>query len=319
MTRRSVLGALALPLLTPLSALAVDGASAQVTFRPRVEVRAAQLRLGELAEIQCSDPQLLERLRGVELGVSPLAGGSRPFTIAYTRVRLRALGISDTKISLVGPETITVTRAVQIVSGEALAKAACAAVEPLAPGAKVRVRTPARDLPLGQGELLLKAREPRLFPGASSTSVTVEVYVDQRLETTVTLDVRLLRLTTLVVAARNLPAGVVLTESDLRVAEVPQEPGSVALTDPALAVGRQLSVSISEGQAIPSLQLRAVPLVKYGARVKVVCRSGTIAVVCTGEAQQDGVMGQTIRVRNTASQQDFTARVVGPNQLEMLF
>lgn len=310
---------LALSVLLPLSASAADGASAQVSFRPNVEVRAAVLRLGELAQIQCSDPKLGELLRGVELGVSPLVGASRPFTVAYTRVRLRAMGVRDEQITLLGPETVTVTRAAQSVPGDALAKIACAAVEPLAAGALVRVGTPPRDLTLGQGELLLKAREPHFYPGASSSSVGVEIYVDQHLETTIFVDVRLLRRTQVVVAARNLPAGTILTQSDLRVAEVPQEPGVVPMADPGLAVGRQLSVALDEGRPVPSMQLRAVSIVKYGARVKVICRSGSVAVVCTGEALQDGVMGQIIRVRNTASLQDFTARVVGSNQLEMVF
>ena len=319
MTRRGFLSGLALPVLLPLSAFAAEGASAQVRFRPTVEVRAAVLRLGELAEIECGDSRLLEQLKDVEVGVSPLVGASRPFTVAYTRVRLRALGIRDEQVHLSGPETITVTRASQTLLSETLAKAACAAVEPLAPGAVIRVGTPPRELKLGQGELLLKAREPHLYPGAVSTSVLVDVFIDQRLETSVSVDVRLLRRVRVVVAARNLPAGTILAESDLRMADIPQEPGVVPLADPGLAVGRQLSVALDEGKSIPTMQLRLVPLVKYGARVKVVCRGGSVAIAYTGEAQQDGVMGQTIRVRNTSSQQDFTARVVGSNLLEMAF
>lgn len=319
MTRRGFLGGLALPVLLPLSVYAAEGASAKVRFHPVVEVRAAVLRLGELAEIECNDPQLLERLRQVELGVSPLVGGSRPFTVAYARVRLRAIGLRDEQVSLSGPETIVLTRAGQVLPGDALAKCACAAVELLALGAQVRVGAPPRDLKLGQGELLLKAREPHLYPGASSVSVIVDVFIDQRLETSLSVDVRLLRLASVVVAVRNLPAGTILAESDLQLADAPLEPGMVPLPDLALAVGRQLSVALDQGKPIGAQQLRSVPLVKYGARVKVICRSGSVAVACTGEAQQDGVIGQTIRVRNTASQQDFTARVTGPNQLEMLF
>ncbi|WP_394795040.1 flagellar basal body P-ring formation chaperone FlgA [Armatimonas sp.] len=317
MTRRSLLGTLLLTVLPPSPASAAGGAAVQLTFRTSAEVRGTVIRLSEVAEIQCADPKLTEALRQLDVGSAPVFGSTRTLSVAYARLRVKSIGVRDEQVSFIGPEQIAITRVFQTVSSEALLQAALQAVEPKLADGVAQVGSKPRELRVAPGVLTLRPREPRL--SSTSASVTLEVCVDQQVETTLTVDFRVFSRVRAVIATRSLPLGTILTESDLQLGETPQTPGTVFVLDPAQALGRQLSVALPEGAPLLPTQLRLVPLVHRGARVKVTCRSGSVAIACTAEAQQDGAMGQTIPVRNVASQLNFSARVIGVDQLEMVF
>lgn len=317
MTRRSLLGALLLAALPTPPTSAAGGASVRLTFSATAQVRGSIIRLSEVAQIECSDPKLTEALRMLDVGSAPLFGSSRTLSIAYARVRIKSLGIRDEQISVSGPEQVAITRLFQTVSSDTLLQAALDAVEPHAKGAALQPSTRPQELRIAPGDLTLRPREPQL--SSTSAHVTLEVCVEGKVETTVTVNLRLLPRVRALVAARALPAGTILTEADIQQGDVAQSNGSPLLLDISQAIGRQLSAALPEGSPLLPQQLRLVPLVKRGDRVKVTCRSGSVAISCAAEAQQDGAMGQTIRVRNVLSQQDFTARVVGSSELEMTF
>ncbi len=58
-------------------------------------------------------------------------------------------------------------------------------------------------------------------------------------------------------------------------------------------------------------------LVRARQRVEVSLQSGELSVVMTGEAQQDGRLGQTVFVQNPESKKLVAAKVVGPGKLEI--
>ncbi|MCX6365923.1 MAG: flagellar basal body P-ring formation chaperone FlgA [Armatimonadetes bacterium] len=317
MTRRSLLSALLISTLAPLPALAAGGVPVQLTFRPSADVGGGVIRLSDIAEIQCADTKLAEALRVLDIGSSPLFGTKRTVSVAYARLRVKSLGVRDEQVQYTGPENVAITRVFQSVSGEALLQAAREAIEPQLTDGVLQPSTPPQEIRVAPGELTLRAREPRLT--STSASVVIEIWVNQQVESTVTLNLRVVQRTRALVASRPLTAGTILTEDDPASTEIPTNPGTTFLLDAAQALGRQLSVSLQEGAPVLSTQLRLIPLVRRGARVKVTCRSGSVALACTGEAQQDGTMGQTIRIRNVISQLDFSARVIGQDELEMVF
>jgi flagella basal body P-ring formation protein FlgA len=311
-------------LLTVLLALgggarADEPAAVRLTFQPTAAVDGAVIHLRDVARIDCADTRLAATLRDLDIGASPLPGFTRPLIAAYTRVRLRPLGIPDSRIALSGADTVTVTRRGQSVSAAEIARCACTAAEAARPGAAARVTASLRDIFAPAGLLELRAGAPSLTEGLTGT-VSVSVRVDGRPVASVSVSVRLSRPAAIVVAARAIPAGTVLTEADLTIAERTDDTGNGAtLARLDLAIGRQLGAPLAAGEAVRAGALRLVPVVRRGDRVKVLCRGTSFAVACTAEALQDGGIGQTVRVRNIASGGEFTARITAADLLEVVF
>lgn len=60
-------------------------------------------------------------------------------------------------------------------------------------------------------------------------------------------------------------------------------------------------------------------LIKRRDHVKMVARVGSLSVAATGEALQEGRLGETIRLRNTESNATVQGRVVSPGEVEISF
>lgn len=74
---------------------------------------------------------------------------------------------------------------------------------------------------------------------------------------------------------------------------------------------------IPAGTVLTNGMFRVPPVVKLGDTVTVECLSGGLTIITTGTAQADGAVGQLIRVQNADSHQAYTARVVGPERVQV--
>lgn len=115
-----------------------------------------------------------------------------------------------------------------------------------------------------------------------------------------------------VVAARALPVGSILTGADIRTAQKwvrrihPQALASVEETS-----GKMLTVQVSEGAELFTSMLKDVPLVKKGKMVKIVFDNGLMRIATVGLPEEDGIAGSIVRVRNITSNKIIYARVLG--------
>jgi flagella basal body P-ring formation protein FlgA len=271
-----------------------------------------------VATVESDDPRLIARLEAVEVGAAPLPGRSRTVSAAYARVRVLQIGVDVTRLQFAGPDQVTVTRAAQAVPGRAFRKAACAAVEAANPGATAQVSLVPADLRLPPGTVTFDTEGEGPVSGPSG-AVTVRVLVQGREEARVPISFRLQRLAPVLVAARHVPRGHVLTEADLLVEQRPAVAGPLAMTASAQAVGQELSVPLRAGAPLRESMLRPAVLVKRGARIRLVCRPPGFVATVTGEALQDGAAGQPIRVRNLSSRRDLTGFITDEQTVEVSF
>lgn len=294
---------------------------AVITFHAEAAVRGRSIRLGDVAAVDSADRQLAARLAGCAVGSAPLAGRSRGLSTQYVRICIRQLGINPDRLLFDGPALVTVSRPDQPISGRAIAAAACEAVQAGQSGVRAEPSFLPADprAPVGAVEIRAEAASGLPSPTGGTVSVPVRVLVDGRQEALVNVSVRLQRLALAVVAARDLPVGTVLAEGDLRVEERPVLPGPLAVSDPAQAVGQQLALPIRGGATLSASALRPPVLIKRGARVRLICRGPSFVATVRGEALQDGVAGQTIRVRNLTSLLEATGLPVDAQTVEVPF
>ena len=100
------------------------------------------------------------------------------------------------------------------------------------------------------------------------------------------------------VAASPLPAGHVLSQTDVRPAEINlSEHRSPAIADGPSIVGRALAQPLSAGQAVRETSLKSRQWFGPGETVQVRAVGGGFAIVGTGEALGAGLEGQSVRVR----------------------
>ena len=122
------------------------------------------------------------------------------------------------------------------------------------------------------------------------------------------------------VAARNLRRGEVLTEDDLKL--VPMAAGRAGLgyvDEVDRALGKALTRPLRSGQAVRLSHLELAKVVAKGDKVILEARRGSLAVVTSGTALAEGVMGQQIAVRNLKSERIVDAVVVGPGRAQVAF
>jgi flagellar basal body P-ring formation protein FlgA len=120
------------------------------------------------------------------------------------------------------------------------------------------------------------------------------------------------------VATADLPAGTVLTEQHLGLAEVDlaAAPG-VVLTRTPLALGRTLQRGLAAGDALRQADLKARQWFAAGETVRVVAAGPGWRVVSEGQALGAGLEGQPVRVRMDNGKM-LQARPVADRQVEVM-
>ncbi len=97
-----------LPILC-LTALCATCSAAVVELRETARVETERIRLGEVAELDCTDEEAAT-LAELDLGPAPLPGGSRRLSAGYIKMRLRRCGVDCDEVDFAGAPAVQVHR-----------------------------------------------------------------------------------------------------------------------------------------------------------------------------------------------------------------
>ena len=295
-----------------------------VNLRPESTVRGPEIRLGEIAEMQGGDADMVERLRAVEVGRAPLPGLSRTLDPAYLKARLRLAGVDPASLVLDFPRIVSITTASQQVTGTALLAAVREQILATRPddagrlGVQPAGATPgAVTVPAGLLELKVRTR-----PGADllgSVSATVEAWVDGAMVRSISVPVRVSQQAEVLVAARPIGRAAPIGPEDVRVERRELTTGQEPLRDLAAVLGRQAVRNIVAGEPILASLVEQPPLVRRGDMVALTAEARGIRAVTQGEAKEDGKAGQVIRVRNLTSNREVYGTVDAERSVRVAF
>lgn len=118
----------------------------------------------------------------------------------------------------------------------------------------------------------------------------------------------------ILVAAQNLPAGVVIEPSHLAVRDGEAAPG--VLSSRVAAVGLESRVALFKGRPIRSVDLGPPTVIRRNAIVSLVFRRAALTISTEGRALDEGAVGDRIRIMNIDSRRTVFATVIGPNLAE---
>lgn len=315
MVRRILSLALA---LAALCAAAVNAAT--VSLRPEAQVRSAEVLLGDVASIQTKDASLAARLKAVRLGQSPWPGYSSSISAGHVALMLKAAGLNPSQIALTGSPSVRVSRAARVVPSEEIAEAARAAVEAAWDGAErieCEVLRPPAPVKVSEGEVEI-IPAPGLRPRAGVVPVTVDILVDGKRERQTSVTVRVKVFSPVVTLVRAVARGQVLEAADLTVEERDLAGSSSSVvTDVNAAVGQRTMRPLPAGAVLRQSDLQVVPLVHRSSTVTILASRGRVTVRSSGQALEDGVFGQVIKVRPEHSREPVSARVSGEGRVEI--
>ena len=309
----------------PAVAFAADaGAQVQVHLPHNVTVETDALTLGAMTIVQSSDPALQAKASAVAMGRAPWAREElvidRPTIVA----RLAACGIVPAQVKLTGADRVVLTRTVQTMRGEELAKVAAEHLDrkcPLLQGGRWQiVRVPREVTVPAGGELLI---EPRIASGdAASGSARVDVAVSQGGHPVATDQAQFKAVypERRAVAVTDLPAGVTLTSENVEIKVYPSDRPEPADWKPPY--GHAAAEAVKAGGVVrvaPARQGQG-PAVE-----KIISRNDTVTMKIDGEgftitalglALDDGRAGGFVRVRNVDSGRIVVAKVRADGSVE---
>ena len=152
-----------------------------------------------------------------------------------------------------------------------------------------------------------------------SSRLTVEVRCTAPKPWKLYVPVHLTVFQTVVVAARPLARGAVLTPGDIILAE--RETSRLArgyLLQPEQAIGHRIRRALSPGKPLTPSILESPPLIRRGQVVNLEARTGGLTVKMTGIAKSDGILGEIIDVENKTTSRRVQAIVRSRKSAEVL-
>lgn len=153
---------------------------------------------------------------------------------------------------------------------------------------------------------------------AGKGNVPVQILVDGRKFRTIFPKVEIRVYQQVLVAQQTIARGSSLAPGDVATERKAVLSGfAQPLTTLDGLAGAVATRDIPEGTPLSSQMFKIPPVVKMGKVVSVLLTVGDLTIITTGEARSNGTVGQVIRVLNPDSKREFTARVVGPDRVEI--
>jgi flagella basal body P-ring formation protein FlgA len=149
-------------------------------------------------------------------------------------------------------------------------------------------------------------------------SVPIQILVDGRKFRTIfpRLDVQIFQ--TVLVAKTRIARGSLVSGGDFGLQrQAVSGLNQVPLVAPQAVLGAEATRDIQAGTVLTAQMFKLPTAVKSGDMVTIVLTSGDLTIIYNGQARSAGAVGQMIKVLNLESKREFTARVTGPNRVEV--
>lgn len=312
--------------------------AATIRLRPSAVVTATVIELGDVADIEDSDAELVEKLRHVTLAPAPAAGRKLRLDFAQIRSKLASQGVNLAAVDFTGSSLI------EVASGQSETQ------EP-----QRRLTGRAADLQRERAEKLvsdavqgyLRGRAPEL--GRASVSVQLRNEdvslilsgvasgfqiaggsapwdVPQQMAVAfMDRDENVHRLTIVceiaaqphvLVARHAIPRGQVLRESDLTWQQL--DVAEAVLNRLEDAVGRETTRAILQGQPIAVDDVQSQELVRSNDIVKTYVRKGSITITSYLKARSSAGLGESVTLTTLDGRERILARVIGLHEAEVV-
>ena len=274
-------------------------------------LRGKEVRLGGLGIIRGADAKLVAKASNIAMGRTPWSKEKIVIDHRTILSRLAASGIKANDVRLTGAAKVTITRDEVLFESKRLVEEAGAFLKKAYPAAdqcQWRLLRKPEDLLVPDTEnIQLKPRLGSLSGGY--VYVEIAAVSGEREIGVARVPFKQLYSVRQLVAARNIPSGGVITKDNTRTAVVSVSHKGPEWKSP---YGMICAQSVRAGAVIrPSLWKPQTPavVVRKNKGVQMKIQMSGFLIVTTGQALQDGRVGEMIKVRNIDSKRIIMARV----------
>ena len=171
-------------------------------------------------------------------------------------------------------------------------------------------------VPAGHLEFQVIPAKPGVI---GSRRVTLLTRVDGQIAANQSIRVELEALAEILVAAENLRRGEVLSEDKVSYQQQDISKLKQPLFNGDEVFGKRLKRTVRLGQPLLLQQIEFPPLIKRGDRVVIQAQRGGLMLTAAGEARENGLLDETIRVMNSNSHKEVLCRVTASGQVTVEF
>jgi flagella basal body P-ring formation protein FlgA len=310
-------------ILILLIASAAVAQDATVRVRGESKVTASALTVGDIADVQGENADVVTAVRAVRLGVSPLPGSWRELDRDSIRSQLVRSGFGG-RVALACPNIVRIYRASQTVSQTALERKLREYIAAHAPWSADEMelgeisRVGDLVVPAGSLSIVIQPRGNGDYLGSNAFQVNINV--DGRTAHQLVMQVRIAVYREAVVAVNAIPARSDITAGDLELRRIDISTAAGGSIDKIEdAVGMETSTYLQAGAVLTQRALRAPLMVKRGEAISLEARRPGFVIRIAGIAQADGRMNELIRVLNPSSKKVINAKVTGAGSAEVIF
>ncbi len=298
-------------------------AKVTVNVVDQVKVRSEQVTLGEIAEIEGEGGAVVEKLKAVVIGKSPLPGEVREFSASYIEAKLKQSDIDLSQLTLALPEKVKVVGEAYEVPPqkiEEMVKNFILQKGPWDPTEVSLTVSPLKGINLTPGKITYEIIPPKKEDYRGTTNLLVLFMVNGKVEKKVWVNVQIEVSREVVVSTHLLSRHSIITQDDLRLekmnlADVPPD----VVTDPLEIIGMRTKRVVDAHLPLCISFLEMPPVVKRGDLVTIVAETDAIKITTQGVVIENGGKGDMVRVVNTSSKRELFARVKDSKTVEVDF
>ncbi len=318
---------LLLPLAIFVAAGAQDSLAAGMTtiqVFEEVEVNGPKIFLGEIAKIDGVDRQVIQQLKDVIIGNSPLPSHSRVIEVEYIRLRLRQNGFNLDQLDVQSPPNVEIFRSYIDVDQQKIEKIVSdfIATTVLKGNTTARIKdvqAPQRII-LPKGHITYQVGSPRNTDYLGKIPFSVQFSVDGQFQKKIWVTATIEMLIDVVVINKSLQKHSPITADDieLRQMDLAHLPSDV-ITDPQAVLGKRARNPIAAKTVLRTDLIEMPPLVNRGDIVVIVAESNGLRITALGKAKRKGRLSERIPVENLDSKKILNAQVLDSRTVKIEF
>jgi flagella basal body P-ring formation protein FlgA len=296
--------------------------SARVVVSPTAQIEAEQILLGKIARIEGSDPDLVQRLRGVVVGRSPLPGRTRTIDGGVVSRRLKQNKIDPDQLALNIPPRIKIQRRfieikrdkIQSLVADYISRNIINDLD----DARIQEIQVNEDLKLPVGRITYRIEPSRNNERMGKIPVNVNFEVNGKFYKRAWAVAVVEIFTDVVVTKRPLGRHKPITEDDIEIhrMDLSRLPSDV-ITDPAAILGQRTRRAIGSSTVLRANLVEFPPVLKRGDVVVIIAETAGLKITTLGQAKKKGRLGDRIPVVNFDSRKVLYARVLDSNTVKV--
>lgn len=311
---------------TILGVATVSASAEMTTIRvpDQVEVENDEILLGQIASIEGSDTQLIQKLKQIIIGKAPSAGKTRQYEQRQLRKRLELHRIDLAAVNLEVPRRIRITRSYVEIDKHKIKKIVADFIRQNIPQDNRMVRIKEIHVPerviLPKGRIAYKVVAPRTRQLMGNCALAVDFSVDGHSQKRIWATAQVEVWGPVVVTRKPLGRYKPITEDDivLQTMDLANVPPNV-LTDPEAVLGKRTKRAIGAQTPLRADVIELPPLVKRGDLVMIIVESKGLKATARGLVKKKGRLGERIPVVNVDSKKVLYGRVIDSNTVKVDF